>query len=195
MANRLLRVLAVRVQQCRASPLVTRHLAGNRNHLGDIPSRSFGYKKEWHFETDKKILIFFNKTFPLPNKNIWTDFRLKYAVGMKVSQELLMQGSSMAEWRQLPTLGTRYGKIGRPTAKLTTCLHTWTAAVLRKWPELDSTLEECCDRDAATGESPSALAAFQQESEVSPRRSVWTEGQDLCTSQGRTSTSSQSSTC
>ena len=136
MANRLLRVLAVRVQQCRASPLVTRHLAGNRNHLGDIPSRSFGYKKEWHFETDKKILIFFNKTFPLPNKNIWTDFRLKYAVGMKVSQELLMQGSSMAEWRQLPRLGARYGKIGRPTAKITVALHTWTADLLKKWPEL-----------------------------------------------------------
>ena len=194
-ANRLLRVLAIRMRKNRASPLVTRHLAGKRNHLGDIPLRSFGYKKEWHFEKDKSFLAYFNKAFPLPNKNTWTGFRLKYAVAMKVTRELLTQGSSMAEWRQRPTLGARHGKNGKPIAELTTCLHTWTAAVLRKWPELDSTLAECCDRDAATGESPSALAAFQQESEVSPRRSVWTEGQDLCTSQGRTSTSSQSSTC
>ena len=40
-ANRLLRILAVRQRVNRASPLVTRHLAGIRNHLGDIPSRSF----------------------------------------------------------------------------------------------------------------------------------------------------------
>ena len=43
-ANRLLRALAIRQRVNRASPLVTRHLAGVRNHLGDIPSRSFGYK-------------------------------------------------------------------------------------------------------------------------------------------------------
>ncbi|KAL7526943.1 hypothetical protein ACHAWF_001977 [Thalassiosira exigua] len=41
-ANRFLRVLAIRMRVNRASPLVTRHLAGERNHLGDIPSRSFG---------------------------------------------------------------------------------------------------------------------------------------------------------
>ncbi len=36
-ANRLLRVLSTRMHMNRASPLVTRHLAGKRNHLGDIP--------------------------------------------------------------------------------------------------------------------------------------------------------------
>ena len=41
-ANRLLRVMAIRLRKKRASPLVTRHLAGDRNQLGDIPSRSFG---------------------------------------------------------------------------------------------------------------------------------------------------------
>ena len=50
--NRLLRALAIRQRVNRASPLVTRHLAGVRNHLGDIPSRSFGYKPEWRFDDD-----------------------------------------------------------------------------------------------------------------------------------------------
>ena len=55
-ANRLLRVLARRARLCHASPLVTRHITGKRNHFGDIPSRSFGYKKEWHFKKDKQFL-------------------------------------------------------------------------------------------------------------------------------------------
>ena len=40
----------------RGDAWVTRHIAGKRNHLGDIPSRSFGYKKEWHFKKDKQFL-------------------------------------------------------------------------------------------------------------------------------------------
>ena len=72
------------------------------------------------------------------------------------------------------------------------CLHTWTAAVLRKWPELGSTLGECCGRDTSEDESPSALAEFPQELEVLSHKSVWTEGQGLCTNQEATNTSSQS---
>ncbi len=194
-ANRLLRVLAIRMRQSRTSPLVTRHLAGKRNHLGDIPSRSFGYRKEWHFKKDKEFLTYFNKTFPLSKKNTWTSFCLNYAVGMKVTRKLLTQGLSMAEWRQLPKLETRYGKIGKPASKLTTCLHTWTAVILRKWPELHSTLEECSGKGKGESKSPSALTAFQQELEVLPRRLVWSEGQDPCTNQETTTSSSQSNTC
>ncbi|KAL7545707.1 hypothetical protein ACHAWF_009056, partial [Thalassiosira exigua] len=117
-ANRLLRVLAIRMRVNRASPLVTRHLAGERNHLGDIPSRSFGYKAEWHFEDDNDFLTFFNTTFPLPNKNCWSGFRLSSAVSSRVICELLTAGSSMAEWRQLPKIGTRFGTSGKPTADI-----------------------------------------------------------------------------
>ena len=59
-AIRLLRVLAIRLRKNRASPLVTRHLAGERNHLGDIPSRSFGYKKEWE-HNEEAFLTFLIK--------------------------------------------------------------------------------------------------------------------------------------
>ena len=57
-ANRLLRILAVRMRKNRVSTLVTKHLAGERNHLGDILSRSFGYSQSWHCETDSELLIF-----------------------------------------------------------------------------------------------------------------------------------------
>ena len=127
-ANRLLRVLATRLRVRRASPLVTKHIAGDRNTLSDIPSRSFGYKKEWHFVNDMDFLTFFNATFPLPNKNSWTGFRLTNAVAMKVTSELLTRGSSMAEWRRLPKLGRKYGKNGKSTAEISESLSTWTAA-------------------------------------------------------------------
>jgi hypothetical protein len=47
----------------RASPLVTRHIAGVRNMLGDIPSCSYGYKAKWHFVNDIDFLAFLTKHF------------------------------------------------------------------------------------------------------------------------------------
>ena len=58
-ANRLLRILAVRMRHNRASP----YLAGKRNHLGDVPSRSFGYRKAWHHKGDKQFLKFLTRCF------------------------------------------------------------------------------------------------------------------------------------
>ena len=133
-ANRLLRILAVRLRKNRASPLVTRHISGDRNSLGDVPSRSFGWKAAWHFESDADFLTFFNSRFPLPNQNCWTGFRLTDEVSSRVMRELLTQGSPMAEWRRLPTLGTKYGTNGWPIASLSECLRTWTAVTLEKSP-------------------------------------------------------------
>ncbi|KAL7522296.1 hypothetical protein ACHAWF_000302, partial [Thalassiosira exigua] len=88
-ANRILRVLAVQMRENRASLLITRHIAGECNDLGDIPSRSFGYKAEWYFEEDSEFLAFFNKRFSMPQKNSWTGFRLSSAVSSRVICELL----------------------------------------------------------------------------------------------------------
>ena len=99
MANRLTRVLAMRMRVSRASHLITKHLAGDRNFLGDISLRSFGYKAEWHFENDTDFLTYFNKSFALPNQNCWTGFRLSDGVCSRVMRELLTQELSMAEWK------------------------------------------------------------------------------------------------
>jgi hypothetical protein len=168
-ANCLLRVLAIRLRKNRASPLVTRHLAGDRNALGDIPSRSYGYKAEWHFENDIDFLAYFNVTFPLPSKNCWTGFQLASGVVSKVMQELLTQGSPMAEWRRLPKLGQKYGKNGVPTADLSECLRTWTAAPSSKLPESLPCSAEESERESV--EEPSVLEVFEQASATSTRRS------------------------
>ncbi len=62
-ANWLLRVLAVRLHRNRASPLVTQHMAGDENRLGDILPRSFGYKAEWYFEEDNIFYHFSTQLF------------------------------------------------------------------------------------------------------------------------------------
>ena len=192
-ANRLLRALAIRMRKNRASPLVTRHLAGIRNTLGDIPSRSFGYKAEWHFVKDTDFLNFFNNTFPLPSQNSWTGFRLASGVASKVMQELLMQGSSMAEWRRLPKLGIKYGKNGRPTASLSKYLRTWTAATSKPSPESQPCLEEKSEK--AKEEKPSALEWFEPASGASTRRSLWRQAGSPSTNRMESTTSNPSSTC
>lgn len=170
-ANRLLRILAIRLRHNRASPLVTRHMAGKRNHLGDIPSRSYGWKAQWHFECDDDFLTYFNSIFPLPDQNCWTGFRLTNAVVSKVISELLTQGSPMDEWRQLPKLGQKYGPNGKPTADLSEQIPIWTASLFNAFPDLQQDLEARFDRESE--ENPSALVWSEPDSGVSTRRSRW----------------------
>ena len=172
-ANRLLRVLAIRLRVNRASPLMTKHITGDQNGLGDIPSWSYGYKAEWHHKIDIDFLAYFNKTFPLPSKNCWTGYRLHSAVSTKVMRELLTGGSSMDEWRQLPTLGRKFGRIGKPTAIPSKYLRTWTTAISKQSPGSPQCSEEGSEK--ASAESPSALHTFGQGSAASPRRSPWTQ--------------------
>ena len=177
-ANRLLRILAIRLRHNRTSPLVTRHLAGKRNHLGDIPSRSFGWKAAWHFDCDIDFLTFFNSVFPLPEQNCWTGFRLTSGVVSKVISELLTEGSPMDEWRQLPKLGQRYGRNGKPSADLSTQIPIWTASLFNKFPDLQQDLEERSGK--ASEASPSALEWSEPDLGVSTRRSRWIQANNPC---------------
>ncbi|KAL7467704.1 hypothetical protein ACHAXS_007940 [Conticribra weissflogii] len=54
-AGHLLRALTLRLHANRASPLAIQHIAGKRNVLADIPSRSFGSEPQWHCHTDAKL--------------------------------------------------------------------------------------------------------------------------------------------
>ena len=68
-ANRLLRILVIHMRVKRALPLVTTHLAGERNHLGDMSLRSFSYNVKWHRDNDYGFLALFNELFPFPAQN------------------------------------------------------------------------------------------------------------------------------
>ena len=179
-ANRLLRILAIRHRENRASPLVARHIAGELNHLGDIPSRSFGYRVEWHFELDNDFLTFFNSKFPLPDKSCWTGFRLENALATKVTRELLTEGSSMAGWRRLARRGRKYGESGRTTAMTSKYLRTWIRSTSATLP-----VSRPCSGGASgkvSAEGLSALGTFAPASGTSTRRSPWTRAASPSTS-------------
>jgi hypothetical protein len=71
-AEQLICVLALRFNLHKVCPITTMHIAGDQNAMTNIPSRSFGSEPKWHFKTDLDLLTFFNVTFPLPHKNLWT---------------------------------------------------------------------------------------------------------------------------
>jgi len=72
------------------SPLTMLHIAGEETAMTDIPSRSFGSAKKWHFQSDSDLLNYFNKNFPSPNQASWTVFRPSSAVCTKILSVLRM---------------------------------------------------------------------------------------------------------
>ena len=87
-AGRLFRVLYLRQRVVRASLLVAVHVAGYLNVLGDIPSRSFVYSKQWHCTNDSEFLSLINSKLPLPSQSYWQGFRLSFALSTKVISNL-----------------------------------------------------------------------------------------------------------
>ena len=117
-AAQLVRALALRLAKAKASPLTPLHIAGKRNAMTDIPSRSFGSEPQWFCTTDADLLRLFNKKFPLPEQRSWTVFRLTSEISTKVISVLRMQLSTLAEWRRLRTAGAHTGAIGAPMSHL-----------------------------------------------------------------------------
>ena len=117
-AGQLVRALALRLKKKGVSPLTMLHIAGEENAMTDIPSRSFGSAKKWHFKSDSDLLQYFNKNFPLPNQASWTVFRPSSAVCTKILSVLRMQDTSMDAWRRLPKAGRHIGDIGAAMSSL-----------------------------------------------------------------------------
>ena len=97
MVKQLLMVLATHMRKNRASHLVTKHITGKQNILGDFQSKLFGYNAKWHFVNDSGFLAFFYETFPPPYQNFWTGSCLKDDNVTKGPLELLIQRSSIDE--------------------------------------------------------------------------------------------------
>jgi hypothetical protein len=52
------------MKQKQVSPLTTLHIAGHKNAMTDIPSRSFGSEKKWYCKNDDELLTLFNASYP-----------------------------------------------------------------------------------------------------------------------------------
>lgn len=111
-AMQLIRALSLRMHITKASPLTTLHIAGERNSMTDVPSRSFGSDPRWHCPTDAQFLTLYNSLFPLPSQESWNLFRLSSATSTRVISILRTKDFTMDEWRRLPKAGRLTGPIG-----------------------------------------------------------------------------------
>ena len=180
-AGALLRALALRLRVNRTSPLTPLHIRGVHNRIGDIPSRSFGYKKEWHFPCEKSFLTFFNSTFPLPNQDSWHIFQLQPKICTRVTSVLLTKHSEAAEWRKLPSLGKSSGGTGKATAGL----WEWILTLTREQQSLGSGSEHLQasqqepEQDIMAGGNKSPWGPSVRRSRPLARRLRWTQAPTL----------------
>jgi hypothetical protein len=173
-ADQLLRALALRMKQRHVSPLTPLHIAGSKNAMTDIPSRSFGSEKKWHCKSDDDLLTLFNNSFPLPNQNSWTVYRPSSAITSRIMSVLANEVLEMDEWRRLPRPGKHIGAIGNGTASL----WEWTLSFREESattnsPGQSSASWEWSEKESLAMDAKSELRRFQQRSLPLTRRSLW----------------------
>ena len=126
-AMQLLRCLAFRLKIVKASPLTPLHVAGVRNALTDIPSRSFGSEPQWLCKNDAQLLTLFNKTFPLPNQASWQVYQPSKEQCTRVTSVLQMRRTTADEWQRPPKPGKVYGATGNDMS------HLWDWTLSWRW--------------------------------------------------------------
>jgi len=111
--QRLVRALALRHCATESSPLAPLTIAGLRNLMADLASRSFKKAGKGTYElTDLAFLLKFNSDFALTQDASWKLFRLADKLSSLVFSELRMQPSPMGSWMRLTTKGCAIGTIG-----------------------------------------------------------------------------------
>eukprot|EP00956_Cyclotella_meneghiniana_P026594 scaffold57877_cov41-Cyclotella_meneghiniana.AAC.5 len=108
-APTLIRALALRLKLEGASPLSTLHIAGDKNEMTDIPSRSFRSEAKWFSPEDKfesELFDLYNSQFHLPKQNLWTVFRPSKKIMSLIFFALRTEVLEMDEWRRLPKPGS-----------------------------------------------------------------------------------------
>jgi hypothetical protein len=174
-ASRLLRILAIRMRYCRASPLTPLHIPGIHNRIADIPSRSYGYKKEWHYESDTEFLHFFNSIFPLPQQGCWQLFILQNTIASRVISLLLQPHAQMHVWLRLPKLGESIGSTGSCMQNLFEHVRTLTRDehhINQKSISLEVS-QPVSDQGIMDTENKSPWEQYVQLSQPLVRRSLW----------------------
>ena len=143
-AGRLLRVLALRKRVTRASPLAATHVSGDVNVLGNIPSCSFGYSKQWHCSNNSEFLSLIHSKLLLPHQCSWKVFRHSFALGTKIISELGKKVSPIVEWKQLRWIGKRFGGSGVPIENPSELTHTWRKLIFKPKQDLQQDFQAKC---------------------------------------------------
>ena len=147
--------------------LVAVHVAGYLNVIGDIPSRSFGYSKEWHCTNYSKFLSLISSKLPLPHQSSWQGLRLYFALSTKVISELGTKASPMGDWKKLQRIGKSFGCSGVPIAKPLELNYTWRKLIYRPKQGLQQDLQAECEKEATAAENRYKLEQCVQHLEAS----------------------------
>ena len=172
-AENLVQALALRLKIQRACPLTTIHIAGRRNTISDIPSRSFGSNPTWQCANADELLTLFNPMFPLPTQTSWTVFQLNCKMVTRVISALRMTPFTLDDWRRLPKVGRHVGVIGVPMSNLWEWIHTLTTYPSK--PECDALLDLHNEhkQDSTDNNDRSKVAQYLKQSQPLARRSLW----------------------
>jgi hypothetical protein len=191
-AGALLAVLAIRMRANQASPVVPMHLEGKLNILADIPSRSFGYKAEWHCRTHDELLTMFNSLFPLPNQSTWHYCQLTSKIAMRAIDALRTKALGRREWMRPPQIGTSISTPGPCFYTLSELIRIWTTSHTTKQCTTSQHLAAWFDKETWGEEIKSKLVQSVQRSQPLRRPSQWTTVQPPSTTPAETSTDQSS---
>ena len=172
-AEQLIRVLALRINNQRSCPLTTLHISGDQNAMTDIPSRSFGSVPKWHFKTDDDLLTFFNSSFPLPQKNSWSVCQPTSKIAMRVTSILRTVPFTLDDWRRLPAVAKNIGTAGKPMRSLWEWTHIFRIRASEHECELSPDSWHASARDTLVRESKSNIARSVARLQPLARRSRW----------------------
>ena len=171
-ADQLIRALALRLKKKKVSPLSTLHIAGEKNAMTDIPSRSFGSEPKWFCKTDEELLTLFNSKFPL-KQNTWTVFRPSQKIISRIFSVLQMKVLKMEEWTRLPKPGRHIGTAGEATAKLWEWTLTFREKISSPSAEQSNHSQLECGQGDSAEDAKLELEQFRRRSRPLIRRSPW----------------------
>jgi hypothetical protein len=112
-AGRLTRALALRIHANEASPLISVSIAGVKNRMADVASRTFGrhaVTPDTFDQADAEFLRSFSNAFPLQDDS-WSIFRLSDRLNSRIFSELRGTTSTLGSWLRLTTKGSAIGRM------------------------------------------------------------------------------------
>ncbi len=170
---RLIRALALRLKVKQCCPLTPLHVAGTKNSMADMASRSFGSVPRWYCKTQDDFSRLFNSLFPLPLQNTWNVFHFNNRLFMRVISVLRMKDSTLAEWQRIPQIGQNIGSAGAPMSNLWAWTRSLNAPITRNEHASSPDLQRERKQDTTAEDDRSKLQQCLQHSRPLARRSLW----------------------
>lgn len=176
--HRLLRALCLRHCANESSPLAPLSIAGLRNLMADLASRSFRKAGKGTYNlTDVAFLHKFNVDFSLTQNASWQLFQLSTKLSSLVFSELRMQPSPMGSWMRLTTKGNATGIIGPGSCTNITWTPTCGPSGTSNKPSSSAPSLQKSALELTDAAIESALQRFKSRFAPSARPSNWLENE------------------